>query len=217
MRRSRSLAGNRDREHAAIPRTDIDCGLCRTASKPSGSDSAGPHTAGEKRHLRIQPARGYAFGFSKTSRRGSLFLRQVHSGPIVSPLTTIHQGKHFIVQHFRASGHVRLIRTDAPLESISDATSGLDECGEALAGIDPKQYGVLFDWRRAPLSTDPDLHKALVERIDAIAKRFQRGVFLVRAGVGAMQVNRIGRTLGSGGLTIFNDEAHALEFLTRHR
>lgn len=141
---------------------------------------------------------------------------QVHAAE-PRPGARIHQGKHFVVQHFRASVHVRVIRSDAPFESISDAITGLDECELSLAAIDSKRYGILFDWRSAPLSTDPDLHKALAERVNGLAMRFLRRAFLVRAGVGAMQVNRIGRTLGSAAMTIFDNETRALEFLTGRR
>jgi hypothetical protein len=132
-------------------------------------------------------------------------------------LATLYQGKHFVVQHFRASGYVRVIRNTTPFESIEAATSGLDACHSALASVDCKQHGILFDWRNAPLSTAPDLHKALVARIDEIALIFPRRVFLVRTEVGKMQVNRIGRTMSGGVLEIFQDEAQALEFLGRRR
>lgn len=130
-------------------------------------------------------------------------------------MATLYQGKHFVVQHFRASAYVRVVRNTTPFDSITDATSGLDECQSALASIDVKQHGVLFDWRNAPLSTDPDLHKALVARVDEIALLFPRRVFLVRGGVGTMQVSRIGRTMSTGVLQIFQDEAQALEFLSK--
>jgi hypothetical protein len=132
-------------------------------------------------------------------------------------LARIYQGKHFVVQHLRASAYVRVIRTATLFESIAEANSGLDDCRAALAGIDFSQYGILFDWRSAPLSTDSDLHKALVVRIDEIALLFPRRVFLVRGGVGTMQVNRIGRTMSGGLLEIFQDEDEALEFLARRR
>lgn len=141
---------------------------------------------------------------------------RLHSRPI-SPLATIHQDKHFTVQHFRASAHVRVIRSDAPFETTSDAITGLDKCRLVLAGMRSQQYGILFDWRNAPLSTDSDLHKALTERVDGLAERFLRRAFLVRAGVGVMQVNRIGRTISSGSMTIFDDEATALAFLIGRR
>jgi hypothetical protein len=132
-------------------------------------------------------------------------------------LATIYQGKHFVVQHFRASAYVRVVRSTAPFESISDATAGLQGCHSAVTGIDFRQHGILFDWRNAPLSTDPDLHKVLVARIDEIALLFPRRVFLVRSGVGTMQVNRIGRTMSAGVFEIYQDEAEALEFLGRRR
>jgi hypothetical protein len=132
-------------------------------------------------------------------------------------VTTIHQNKHFVIQHFRASAHVRVIRSDASFESVADAMAKLDECRLAVTTIDPTNYGILFDWRSAPLSTDPQLHKLLVERVDELALRFPRRVFLVRSGVGTMQVNRIARTLTAGVMTIFSDEAQALEFLRDHR
>jgi len=132
-------------------------------------------------------------------------------------LATIHQSKHFVVQHFRASAHVRVIRSDVPFESVTEAMTKLDECRLAIVGIDSTNYGILFDWRSAPLSTDPQLHKLLVERVDEVALRFARRAFLVRGGIGTMQVSRIGRTLTAGVMTIFADEAQALEFLARHR
>ena len=134
----------------------------------------------------------------------------------VPPVATIHQNKHFVVRHFRASAHVRVIRSDAPIDSISDAITGLEECRLALASIEPKDYGILFDWRNAPLSTDPDLHKALAARIDELALPFARRAFLVRAGLGTMQVKRIGRTLGSVEMAVVSDEAQALDLVMGH-
>ncbi len=132
-------------------------------------------------------------------------------------MARIYLGKHFVVQHFRASSYVRVIRSTAAFDTIADATAGLDACQASLAGIDVKQYGIMFDWRSAPLSTDPDLHKVLVARIDEIALLFPRRAFLVRSQVGTMQVNRIGRTMSTGVFEIFQDEAEALEYLSRRR
>jgi hypothetical protein len=133
-------------------------------------------------------------------------------------LATIHQSKHFVVQHFRASAHVRVVRSDVPFGSVSEAVARLDDCRLAVLSIDCTNYGILFDWRSAPLSTDPQLHKALVERVDELASPFPRRAFLVRGGVGAMQVNRLGRTsTAAAPMTVFADEAQALQFLTAHR
>ena len=139
-------------------------------------------------------------------------------GPTASTiaLATIHQRKYFTIQYFRASAYVRVIRSDTPFESISDAIKGLSVCRLALANVDAEQHGILFDWRSAPLSTDPNLHKALVEHIDGLAMPYARRAFLVCAGVGMMQVNRVSRTLSSNVLNIFDDEAEALEFLGQH-
>jgi hypothetical protein len=128
-------------------------------------------------------------------------------------MATIHKDKYFTVRHFRASSHVRVIRSGASFERVSDAMTGLEGCKLALAGIAYEHYGVLFDWRSAPLSVNPQLHQALVEHIDELARRFARRAFLVHVGVGSMQAGRVGRALSSNVLPVFDDEAEALKFV----
>ena len=129
-------------------------------------------------------------------------------------MLTLHQGAHFTVKHFRTASLVRVARTDRPFELVSEAIGGLASCRTALAGIDVSGYGVLLDWRLAPISTDPTLHKVLVDHVDALAARFARRAILVATTVGTMQANRVGRNLSENSLAVFSDEAAALKYVT---
>lgn len=133
---------------------------------------------------------------------------------IAIAMSTLYQGAYFAIQHYRASGCVRVVRNDAPFEAVTDAVSGLAACRAALAGLDAARYGLLLDWRLAPISTDPNLHKVLVEHIDALAAPFARKAILVATTVGTMQANSVGRNLSENSLAVFNDEAAAMRFIT---
>ena len=126
-------------------------------------------------------------------------------------MLTIHRGTHFSVQHYRASAYVRVIRSEAPFTSIAEAIQAIARCQSPLSGIPTFQYGILFDWRRSPMSTDAELHKAIAEHVDALALQFARRAILLATRVGAMQASRVGRTVGNQKLSVFDDEAAALE------
>jgi hypothetical protein len=128
---------------------------------------------------------------------------------------TIHRGKHFAIQHFRASAYVRVNRSEAPLKSVADAIQALGECRDALSTIDATRHGILFDWRRSPMSTDPELHRSLAELTDALAAPFARRAILLATTVGVMQASRVGRTLGNQKMAIYDDEQAAVEHVTR--
>lgn len=129
-------------------------------------------------------------------------------------MPTLHRGNHLLVQHHHASGYVVVVRSDAAFESIADVNDALDACSTALAGVDVGRHGLLFDWRRSPISTDPNLHKALAERMDALGERFARRAILLATRVGTMQAARVGRTMGNQKMLVFDDEAAAIEYVT---
>lgn len=128
-------------------------------------------------------------------------------------MSTILRGEHFTIQHYIASAHVRVIRSDAPFTSATEAIRAIGACRTALTNIDPTQYGILFDWRRSPISTDPNLHKAIAEQVDALAEPFARRAILLATTVGVMQAARVGRTMGNQKMSVFDDDAAATDYV----
>jgi hypothetical protein len=119
-----------------------------------------------------------------------------------------------LVQYHHASGYVVVVRSEAPFESVTEVISALAGCRTALASVDAAHHGILFDWRKSPISTDPNLHKALAEHMDALAERFDRKAILLATRVGTMQASRVGRTMGNKQMQVFDDEAEAVTYVT---
>lgn len=129
-------------------------------------------------------------------------------------MPTIYRGVYLSIQHHSASAYMRVVRSEVPIDSVADVTKGFDACRAALSSVAVCEPGILFDWRRSPMSTDPNLHKLLALRIDELAKPFARRAILLATTVGTMQASRVGRTLGSQEMSVFDDEAAAVEFIT---
>jgi len=129
-------------------------------------------------------------------------------------MPTLHRSNHLLVQHHYASGYVRVVRSEAPFESVADVIAALDACRAALVGIDFAHHGILFDWRKSPISTDPNLHRALAEHMDALGEPFVRRAILLATPVGTMQAARVGRTMGNQKMSVFNDEDPAVAYVT---
>jgi hypothetical protein len=109
---------------------------------------------------------------------------------------------------------VRVVRSEAPFESVTEVSAALEACQAALAGVDVAHHGILFDWRKSPISTDPNIHKALAEHMDALGERFARRAILLATSVGTMQAARVGRAMGNQKMLVFNDEGAAVEYVT---
>lgn len=128
-------------------------------------------------------------------------------------MPTLYRGTHLVIQHQHASGFVRVIRSEAPFESVAEVTAALDACREALLGVDVAHQGILFDWRKSPISTDPNLHKTLAAKMDALGEPFARRAILLATSVGTMQAARVGRSMGNQKMLVFNDEGAAVEYV----
>ncbi len=127
---------------------------------------------------------------------------------------TIHRSEHFTIQHFQASGYVRLVRSAVAFGSLEDAVDALKACGEALGQLDGSQLGLLLDWRLGPFSIDARLHQLVIETTDEFAIRFIRRAVLIVSPVGKLQLDRVVRTHSSIAPVIFNDEAAAVDYVT---
>jgi hypothetical protein len=129
-------------------------------------------------------------------------------------MPTLLRSNHLLVQHFQASGYVLVVRSPALFESTAEVIAAFDECRAASAGVDAARHGILFDWRKSPISTDPALHKALAEKMDLLAEPFARRAILLATPVGTMQAARVGRSMGNQKMLVFNHEGAAVEFVT---
>lgn len=128
-------------------------------------------------------------------------------------MATLLRTAHFIVQHHMASSYVQLIRTELPFPRPKIAEREFAACEKALDEVDKVATSILFDFRRAPMSTDPELHKVLAGCGDSLLMPFARGAFLLATRVGVMQTERISRSYSQSAPRIFHDESEALRFL----
>ncbi|MET0284872.1 MAG: hypothetical protein ABW352_10390 [Polyangiales bacterium] len=105
---------------------------------------------------------------------------------------------------------LRVVRLERSALSFGDARSAREELGRwlpALDGIDTTQFGVLLDFRRTPMTSDPDILAAVVSEVERIAKLFPRRAILLTAALLGPQAERAERA----GATIapFLDEDEA--------
>lgn len=127
---------------------------------------------------------------------------------------TLHRSAHFTIQHFQASGYVRLVRSARPFASLDEASEALNACAVALQDLDVSELGILLDWRLGPFSIDARLHQLVIETTDAFAIRFVRRAVLTVSPVGKLQLDRVVRAHSSIPPVVFNDEAAAIDFVT---
>jgi hypothetical protein len=130
-------------------------------------------------------------------------------------MVTLHRGSFFLIQHFQASAYVRINRTALQFKAAIQAIHAIADCRKALEGFDLAGYGVLFDWRLPPMSTDPVVHQTIVQHVDAFAAPFARRAILVRTPVGQMQVARVSRMHSEDAPVLFNDEGAAILHVAR--
>lgn len=130
-------------------------------------------------------------------------------------MSIIYKSTRLMVQHYLASRYLRVVRNEVPFDTIAEVKAVFRACSNAFDDIDKSQYGILLDWRCSPISTDPAMHKALVEHADLLVMPFARKAVLFSTPVGTMQGGRLKRNVGNpNGVVIFGDEAAALEFVT---
>jgi hypothetical protein len=135
--------------------------------------------------------------------------------PETQPYVLLHESTHFVVQYHRDDRYVQVIRTEAPFTSASEAARAYTKCRTATADVPTPECSILLDFRRAPMSTDSRVHRALVEQGDALTKPFYRRAILLATSVGVMQTQRVSRAYSSVPPEIFSDESAALYYVTR--
>ncbi|HEX5660211.1 MAG TPA: hypothetical protein VFX59_23615 [Polyangiales bacterium] len=131
-------------------------------------------------------------------------------------MPTLSRGNHMVVVHNVASGYATIVRTERTFASYDEAERALAECDRALLPLD-RALGILLDWRRAPMSTDPRLHTILVERSDVFLLRFARRALLTQTSVGSMQSVRLLRGQPDSSPVVFADEEAAVAYVCGRR
>jgi hypothetical protein len=129
----------------------------------------------------------------------------------------LHNDAYLALHYYRELAHVRVVRTDEQFGSIHRVASSLRACAKALAAIDVSRLGLLLDWRRAPLTTDPTLLKHVVQQTDVFAVAFARRALLVATPVGLMQSKRLARSIDHAKPVLFSDEAAAIAYVEGKR
>ena len=128
-------------------------------------------------------------------------------------MSLLHRSPHFVVHHERSTrAYLRLLRTSTTFATPDEARAAVQQCQAALRHIDGSRLGILFDWRQAVLSTDLQLHQALVESMEELAKRFVRRALLMATPLGKLQVTRLTQHQ-PGKPVIFFDENAAIAYV----
>ena len=128
-------------------------------------------------------------------------------------MPTLLRAPHFILELHLASSYVRLVRTELAFQRPEEAVAALNKCQIALQGIALERMGILLDWRLGPLSTDPQLHQAIVEHTDRFAMHFARRALLVVTPVGQLQLGRVIRAHSDTKPVLFDDEQAAIDYV----
>jgi hypothetical protein len=118
--------------------------------------------------------------------------------------------EHLVIDEEPERRLVRMLRTDAPLDSPAVMQSLLAAIIKATRPLDKPRLRVLVDLRRAPMRVgkfDPQL-RALQQTV----REYARSAVVVRTAVGSLQVSRISRETGVGH-GVFHTEQAALAFL----
>lgn len=127
-------------------------------------------------------------------------------------MPTLLRLPHLAVEHHSARRFVRVSRSEQPFADAAEIKSSFDRCLEVLTPIAPASLGLLYDTRRSPMSTDPELLRVLVDTSEATFARFARVAIVTRTPLGHLQVNRLRKT-GTVHPEVFGDEAAAIDWL----
>lgn len=110
-------------------------------------------------------------------------------------------------------GVVKVSRTSTPFGDAAAARHEVSAWTLAIAPLDTRALGLLLDWRLTPMTSDPDVLRAIVEGGDALARTFAKHALLFAASLSAPQAERVVRA-GST-IDMFTDEAVAWQHVTR--
>lgn len=110
-------------------------------------------------------------------------------------------------------GVVKISRSSAPFGDAPTARREVASWTLAIASLDTSQLGLLLDWRLTPMTSDPEILRAIVSGGDALARSFARHALLLASSLSAPQAERVSRA-GST-IDLFTDEAGAWAHVTR--
>jgi hypothetical protein len=128
-------------------------------------------------------------------------------------MSFLRRSLYVTIELIEASRVVRFIRSAAPFGDARSAQAELDTWLPALAGITPRELGVLLDFRLTPMTSDPDILRAVVAQVDAVGFRFPRRAILLARQLHGPQSERVTRAGAS--LVPFFDEPGAWKHVAR--
>jgi hypothetical protein len=106
---------------------------------------------------------------------------------------------------------LRGTRTEVLYKDLADVSRELTALRAAFAGMDPREWVILFDARKGPMRNDPAFEQAS-RPLGALMQGFKRSAVLVGTATGLLQMKRLGRQ-GESELHVFDDEAQAMAHL----
>lgn len=102
---------------------------------------------------------------------------------------------------------VKISRTSTPFGDAASARHEVAAWSFAIVSLDTSRLGLLLDWRLTPMTSDPEILRAVVSGGDALARRFARHALLLASSLSAPQAERVARA-GSR-IDLFTDEPAA--------
>jgi hypothetical protein len=127
---------------------------------------------------------------------------------------TLVDSAYFVLTVDEPLGVARLERTAAAFPDGEALRIAALEVEQATAKL-RRGMGLFIDARDAPARNDAEFEQQFMRARRPILACFTRVAVLVRSAVGKLQVARYGREDGVQSQLVFEDDAEAMEFLTR--
>lgn len=115
------------------------------------------------------------------------------------------------------SGYVRYVRTRQNYASLKEVRDLHAHLGPLMRPYAAQKFGLLLDVREAPSRNDESFERQIIESLGDIMKLFPVQAVLIRSAAGRLQVQRLGKTRGATGESVFSDEAEAMAHLKAFR
>ncbi|HEX5661491.1 MAG TPA: hypothetical protein VFX59_30085 [Polyangiales bacterium] len=122
-------------------------------------------------------------------------------------MSPLRSSPYVTIEYLEELRVVRFERTALPFGDVHATRAELGRWLSALDGIDTTRFGVLLDFRRTPMTSDPDILTAVVTEVDRIALLFPRRAILLTAALLGPQSDRV--TRAGAKITPFIAEAEA--------
>ena len=111
------------------------------------------------------------------------------------------------------TGLVRFVRTPEPYASLERLREVHEKIEDAMSTLPGGKLALLVDVREAKARNDDPFESEVMRALQAIVSRFTVHAVLVKSAVGRLQAQRLAKTRGHSGPSVFSDEAEAIAYL----